>query len=236
MVKASAKLEPGWLSVLDGEFEKPYMSELRTFLLREKQQGKVIYPPGALWFNAFNTTPFDRVKVVILGQDPYHGPQQAHGLCFSVQPGIQIPPSLVNIYKELQADLGILPATHGCLSHWAEQGVLLLNATLTVERGRAGAHQGKGWETFTDAAIRALNDHRDHLVFMLWGSYAQKKGAVIDRQRHLVLQAPHPSPLSAHRGFLGCRHFSKANAYLQQSGQTPIEWRLPDKLGQSLTS
>jgi len=207
----SIKLEPGWLAVLGDQFDKPYMTQLRAFLQAEKQQGKVIYPPGSLWFNAFNTTPFTKVKVVILGQDPYHGPHQAHGLCFSVLPGVQVPPSLVNIYKELEADLGIPRPRHGCLNHWAEQGVLLLNATLTVEQARAGAHQGKGWETFTDSAIHALNEQREHLVFMLWGSYAQKKGDFIDTKRHLVLKAPHPSPLSAHRGFLGCRHFSKAN-------------------------
>ena len=227
-LKQSIKLEPGWLAVLGDQFEKPYMTQLRAFLQAEKQQGKVIYPPGSLWFNAFNATPFDKVKVVILGQDPYHGPNQAHGLCFSVLPGVQIPPSLANIYKELETDLAIPRARHGCLDHWAEQGVLLLNATLTVEQGSAGAHQGRGWETFTDAAIHALNSQREHLVFMLWGSYAQKKGAFIDAARHLVLKAPHPSPLSAHRGFLGCRHFSRANAYLQDSGQEPIMWALPD--------
>ncbi|MCK9563853.1 MAG: uracil-DNA glycosylase [Bacteroidales bacterium] len=226
----SVKLEPGWLAVLGGQFELPYMTELKAFLQQQKQQGKIIYPPGSLWFNAFDTTPFDRVKVVILGQDPYHGPNQAHGLCFSVLPGVQTPPSLVNIYKELEADLGIPPARHGCLSHWAEQGVLLLNATLTVEQGRAGAHQGKGWETFTDAAVHALNEQRDNLVFMLWGSYAQKKGSFIDTGKHLVLKAPHPSPLSAHRGFLGCRHFSKANDYLVKTGQAPIDWRLPENV------
>ncbi|MGD9662094.1 MAG: uracil-DNA glycosylase [Porticoccaceae bacterium] len=220
------KLEPGWMAVLGAQFDLPYMVELKAFLKNEKAQGKVIYPPGSLWFNAFNTTPFDKVKVVILGQDPYHGPNQAHGLCFSVLPGVQIPPSLMNIYKEIQADLGIASPKHGCLTHWAEQGVLLLNATLTVEQGRAGAHQGKGWEVFTDCAVQALNDRREQLVFMLWGSYAQKKGAIIDTKRHLVLKAPHPSPLSAHRGFLGCRHFSQANAYLEKTGQTAIDWAL----------
>ncbi len=224
----SVKLEPGWLSVLESQFQQPYMGELKAFLKAEKDKGKVIYPPGSLWFNAFNSTPFEDVKVVILGQDPYHGPNQAHGLCFSVLPGVQVPPSLVNIYKELEADLGIPRPAHGCLSHWAQQGVLLLNATLTVEQGRAGAHQGKGWEIFTDAAIHALNEQREHLVFMLWGSYAQKKGSFIDTSRHLVLKAPHPSPLSAHRGFLGCRHFSKANDYLQQHGRQAIDWTLPE--------
>ena len=227
-------LEPGWLSVLEGEFDKPYMKELKGFLQQEKSSGKRIYPPGSLWFNAFNSTPFDEVRVVILGQDPYHGPRQAHGLCFSVQPGIRIPPSLMNIYKELESDLGITPAPHGCLESWAKQGVLLLNATLTVEQGRAGAHQGKGWEQFTDAAIHALNDRKEHLVFMLWGSYAQKKGAFIDTGKHLVLKSTHPSPLSAHRGFLGCRHFSKANAYLRETGQAPIDWALPDSGGATL--
>lgn len=227
MTATSIKLEPGWLDVLGAEFRKPYMAELRDYLERQKNSGKVIYPPGSLWFNAFNSTPFDQVRVVILGQDPYHGPNQAHGLCFSVLPGVKVPPSLVNIYKELEADLGIVPASHGCLTHWAEQGVLLLNATLTVVQGSAGAHQGKGWETFTDAAIHALNERREHLVFMLWGSYAQKKGSFIDGNRHLVLRAPHPSPLSAHRGFLGCRHFSRANDYLVSSGQSPVDWQLP---------
>ena len=223
----AVQLEPGWLAELGPQFDQPYMAELKTFLQAEKSAGKVIYPPGSQWFNAFNSTPFDKVKVVILGQDPYHGPNQAHGLCFSVLPGVRIPPSLVNIYKEIQADLGIAPPSHGCLTRWAEQGVLLLNATLTVEQGRAGAHQGKGWEAFTDAAIQALNRDRRHLVFMLWGSYAQKKGAVIDSDRHLVLRAPHPSPLSAHRGFLGCKHFSRANQYLRETGQTPVDWALP---------
>lgn len=221
-------LEPGWLSVLSPQFDMPYMKELKEFLQVEKANGKQIYPPGSLWFNAFNSTPFDEVKVVILGQDPYHGPRQAHGLCFSVLPGIQVPPSLVNIYKELEADLGLAPPRHGCLESWARQGVLLLNATLTVEQGRAGAHQGKGWEQFTDAAIHALNDKKEHLVFMLWGSYAQKKGAFIDAQKHQILKSTHPSPLSAHRGFLGCRHFSRANAYLQETGQEPIDWTLPE--------
>ncbi len=221
------QLEPDWLEVLKTEFDKPYMRQLREFLLREKSSGKQIYPAASEWFAAFNKTPFRDVKIVILGQDPYHGPGQAHGLCFSVRPGVRLPPSLINIYKELQVDLGVQPADHGCLDHWAEQGVLLLNATLTVEKGNAGGHQGKGWETFTDAAIQALNSRRDGLVFMLWGSYAQKKGAFIDSRRHLVLRAPHPSPLSAHRGFLGCRHFSKANQYLQSHGLDPVDWQLP---------
>jgi uracil-DNA glycosylase len=207
------------------------MGKLKAFLQQEKTDGKIIYPPGSLWFNAFNSTPFDKVKVVILGQDPYHGPHQAHGLCFSVLPGVQIPPSLVNIYKELETDLGIAPASHGCLDHWAEQGVLLLNATLTVEKSRAGSHQGKGWEQFTDAAVHALAEQREHLVFLLWGSYAQKKGAFIDTDKHLVLKSVHPSPLSAYRGFLGCRHFSRTNEYLIKTGQQAIDWALPEVTG-----
>lgn len=222
----SIKLEPSWLAHLQGEFDKPYMHELRQFLLVEKRKGKVIYPKGAEYFNAMDSTPFDAVKVVILGQDPYHGPGQAHGLCFSVQKGVQPPPSLVNIFKEIETDIGLPPGhfKHGCLAEWARQGVLLLNAVLTVERHKAASHQGHGWETFTDRVIKELSEKREHLVFMLWGSYAQKKGAVIDTSRHLVLKAPHPSPLSAHRGFLGCRHFSKCNEYLVAHGQTPIDW------------
>ncbi len=203
------------------------MAQLKKFLLAERNAGKVIYPPAKQWFAAFDVTPFEKVKVVVLGQDPYHGPQQAHGLCFSVLPGVPVPPSLQNIFKELQTDLGLPLPAHGCLQHWAEQGVLLLNATLTVEKARAGSHQRKGWEQFTDRAVQALNEQREGLVFLLWGSYAQKKGAIIDRSRHLVLTAPHPSPLSAHRGFFGCRHFSQANHYLQSRGQTPIDWSLP---------
>ncbi|MFI2810595.1 MULTISPECIES: uracil-DNA glycosylase [Microbulbifer] len=221
------KIEPSWHRVLESEFRKPYMGQLREFLRTEKSAGKQIYPPGGQIFNAFNSTPFDRVKVVILGQDPYHGAGQAHGLCFSVMPGVRIPPSLQNIYKELESDLGIPRAQHGCLQPWAEQGVLLLNATLTVEDSKAGAHQGRGWEQFTDAAIHALAEQREGLVFILWGSYAQKKGAFIDRNKHLVLRAPHPSPLSAHRGFFGTRPFSQANAWLEQHGQAPIDWQLP---------
>lgn len=221
------QLEKSWLSHLEGEFEQPYMQKLRDFLLTRKQHQAVIYPPGKLIFNALNSTPFDRVRVVILGQDPYHGPGQAHGLCFSVLPGVRTPPSLANIYREIESDLGMTLPDHGSLQSWADQGVLLLNAVLTVERGQAGSHQGKGWEIFTDAVVQKLNDKREGLVFMLWGSYAQKKGSVIDRRKHLVLKAPHPSPLSAHRGFLGCRHFSKANDYLQQHGQQPIDWSVP---------
>ncbi|KGD66525.1 uracil-DNA glycosylase [Alcanivorax nanhaiticus] len=221
-------LEAGWQEHLGCEFDKDYMARLRAFLGAEKQAGKTLYPAGQDIFNAFNLTPFEQVKVVILGQDPYHGPNQAHGLCFSVQRGVKTPPSLVNIYKEIQRDLGIAPASHGNLSHWAEQGVLLLNAVLTVEAGQAASHQKQGWETFTDQAIEHLNRDRDGLVFLLWGSHAQKKGRLIDRERHCVLTAPHPSPLSAHRGFLGCGHFSRANQYLLQQGKTAIDWSVPE--------
>ncbi len=225
------QLHESWLSRLDDQFEQEYMKNLRNFLVTRKGHRAVIYPPGGQIFNALNSTPFDRVRVVILGQDPYHGPGQAHGLCFSVQPGVRIPPSLANIYREIQADLGIPPPHHGYLQSWAEQGVLLLNAVLTVERGQAGSHQGKGWETFTDVIVQLLNDERERLVFMLWGSYAMKKGAVIDGRKHRVLKAPHPSPLSAHRGFLGCHHFSSANEYLQQHQQLPIDWSVPEAPG-----
>lgn len=221
------QLEPSWLAALDSEFQQPYMQELRQFLKEQKGKGATVYPRGGEIFNAFEHTPLDRVKVVILGQDPYHGPGQAHGLCFSVRPGVAIPPSLRNIYKEIERDLGIPPPDHGNLSHWADQGVLLLNSVLTVNAGQAGSHQGKGWETFTDRVVEVVNREREGVVFLLWGSYAQRKGAVIDRQRHCVLTAPHPSPLSAHRGFLGCGHFSAANAWLEQRGQTPIDWSLP---------
>ena len=200
------------------------MRNLKTFLQSEKASGKIVYPKNADIFNALNLTPFDDVKVVILGQDPYHGPGQAHGLCFSVQENVPKPPSLVNIYKEIESDLGVKMPAKGTLTGWAQQGVLLLNATLTVEQGRAGSHQGKGWEEFTDTVIRAVNQHHEHVVFLLWGSHAQKKGAFIDRRKHCVLQAPHPSPLSAHRGFLGCRHFSRANAYLEENGRPAIQW------------
>ncbi|MGB0468222.1 MAG: uracil-DNA glycosylase [Pontibacterium sp.] len=221
------KAAPGWKTSLSTEFEQPYMLQLKTFLQDQKAQHKVIYPPGSEWFHALETTALEDVKVVILGQDPYHQPNQAHGLCFSVRPGIKIPPSLVNIYKELEADLGISPATHGYLESWAQQGVLLLNSVLTVEHSQAASHQGKGWEQFTDRVIHLVNEQCEHVVFMLWGSYAQKKGAFIDSQRHLVLKAPHPSPLSAYRGFFGCKHFSQANAYLKAQGRSPIEWQLP---------
>lgn len=220
------QLDASWKALLQPEFEHEYMRQLRAFLLQEKQSGKQVYPAGKDMFNALNSTPFDRVCVVILGQDPYHGPGQAHGLCFSVQQGVEIPPSLRNIYKELSGDLGILPARHGCLQSWASQGVLLLNAVLSVEAGRAGSHQGRGWEQFTDRIIALLNERREHLVFMLWGSHAQKKGQFIDRSRHLVLESPHPSPLSASRGFLGNRHFSRANQYLLAHGRDAVDWRV----------
>lgn len=218
------KIEESWREVLQPQFDSVYFEMLTTFV-RKAYQASTVYPPGSKIFEAFNRTPFDKVKVVILGQDPYHGPNQAHGLCFSVQDGIQPPPSLINIYKELQKEYGVaVNMTNGNLTRWADQGVLLLNATLTVEAGKAGSHQGKGWETFTDAAIKALSDRRDGLVFMLWGSYAQQKGRVIDRSKHLVLESSHPSPLSVYRGFDGCGHFKKANQYLQSRGQEPIDW------------
>lgn len=221
------QLHESWKSLLLEEFQKPYMQSLRFFLANEKRLGKTVYPPGSMIFNALNSTLFDDVKVVILGQDPYHGPNQAHGLCFSVNHGVSIPPSLQNIFKELHSDLGIARPASGCLSHWADQGVLLLNAVLTVEAGKPASHEGKGWEQFTDAVVAKLNAQREHAVFLLWGSYAQKKGAIIDSKRHLVLKAPHPSPLSASRGFFGCRHFSRVNRYLLETGQIPIEWGTP---------
>lgn len=222
----SIQLEPGWKAELASEFDSDYMQSLRAFLREEKALGKPIFPPGPDIFNAFNSTPFDQVRVVILGQDPYHGPGQAHGLCFSVPEAVRPPPSLVNIFKEIHRDLGLPVPTHGCLQRWAEQGVLLLNAVLTVEQSKAASHQGRGWERFTDAAIERLNRDREGLVFLLWGSYAQKKGSLIDRKRHLVLTAPHPSPLSAHRGFIGCGHFSRLNEYLLDRGEAPIDWRV----------
>jgi len=216
-----------WKPFLDDELNKPYMLTLKEFLRLEKNDHKIIYPHSSNWFHSLESTPLEEVKVVILGQDPYHQHHQAHGLCFSVQPDVKIPPSLRNIYKELQNDLNIPHALHGCLDSWAKQGVLLLNSVLTVEYNQANAHQGKGWESFTDKVIETVNEQNDHVVFLLWGSYAQKKGAFIDTEKHLVLKAPHPSPLSAHRGFLGCKHFSKANQYLTQHGKTPIHWELP---------
>lgn len=219
----NVKIENSWKEVLGEEFQKPYFRQLREFV-RQEYQTKTVYPKGADIFNAFWKCPFDQVKVVILGQDPYHGPNQAHGLSFSVQDGVPFPPSLLNIFKELKSDLDIPIPANGNLERWANQGVLLLNATLTVEANKAGSHQNRGWETFTDTVIRTLASHTSGLVFMLWGAYAQKKGAFIPADMHLKLQSPHPSPLSAHRGFLGCRHFSQANAYLRQSGKKEIIW------------
>jgi uracil-DNA glycosylase len=219
-------LPADWLAALQSEFEQPYMAHLRSFLLQQKQLDKVIFPDSANIFNAFNSTPLSAVKVVIIGQDPYHGPGQAHGLCFSVQPGVPAPPSLQNIFKELNRDLNIPVPPHGCLQSWAEQGVLLLNATLTVERANAGSHQGQGWEVFTDRAIQVVSEQCEGVVFLLWGSYAGKKSQLIDGRKHLILKSPHPSPLSAYRGFIGNGHFSAANQYLQQQGKTPINWSL----------
>ena len=219
----NVQIEDSWKKHLAPEFEKDYFVQLTDFI-RNEYAHTTVYPPGRLIFNAFNLCPFDRVKVVIIGQDPYHGPGQAHGLCFSVNDGIAFPPSLQNIFKEIQADLGKPIPTSGNLTRWAEQGVLMLNATLTVRAHAAGSHQRRGWEEFTDAAIRALNNEREHLVFILWGAYAQKKGAFIDRSRHLVLTSAHPSPLSAHNGFFGNHHFSLTNDYLRAHGQTPIDW------------
>lgn len=224
MDASQIKIEHSWKQHLNQEFGQPYMADLKKFLKNEMDKKKTIYPKAANFFKAFDATPFDDVKVVILGQDPYHGPGQAHGLSFSVPQGVPVPPSLKNIYKEIERDLKVPMPKHGNLEGWAKQGVLLLNATLSVEGGKAGSHQKRGWEQFTDGAIRALNDQREHLVFMLWGSYAQKKGEFIDRKKHLVLTAPHPSPLSAHRGFLGSQHFSKANKYLQAQGLEPVDW------------
>lgn len=220
----NVRIEEGWRRRLDSEWSAPYFADLAIFV-REAYSAGVVYPPAAKVFAAFDACPFDEVKVVILGQDPYHEPGQANGLCFSVADGVPQPPSLVNIFKEIRADLGIEPYASGDLSRWASQGVLLLNSTLTVAAHRAGSHQGRGWEEFTDAAIRALNDGREGLVFMLWGSYAIRKGGHIDRSRHLVLTSPHPSPLSAYRGFFGNHHFSRANAYLQSRGYQPVDWR-----------
>lgn len=217
-------LASDWQALLADEFNKEYMQRLRTFLVQEKDARKVIFPHSNDCFNALNETRFDNVKVVILGQDPYHGPNQAHGLSFSVKPGVKTPPSLVNIYKELETDLDIPMANHGYLINWARQGVLLLNSVLTVEASKAGSHQNKGWEIFTDQIIQLINEHHQGVVFMLWGSYAQKKGRHIDRSKHCVLESVHPSPLSAYRGFLGCRHFSKANQYLESIGKTAIDW------------
>lgn len=220
----SGELKGKWAELLAEQFELPYMQSLRAFLASEKSAGKVIYPPGRYIFNALNHTDFDDVKVVILGQDPYHGENQAHGFCFSVQAGVKTPPSLRNIYQELNQDIGMPIPNHGTLTSWADQGVLLLNAVLTVEASKAGAHQGKGWERFTDRVISLLNEKNEGVVFLLWGSYAQKKGRLIDRSKHYVLEGPHPSPLSAYRGFFGCRHFSQANAFLEKQQKAQINW------------
>lgn len=227
-MNATIALHESWKAPLLPEFEADYMARLEAFLLGEKAAGKQIFPNSEEWFRALELTPLEKVRVVILGQDPYHGPGQAHGLCFSVQPGVRPPPSLVNIYKELQTDLGISRPHHGFLEHWATQGVLLLNSVLTVEMTKAASHRGKGWEKFTDAVIRLVNAKTDPVVFMLWGNYAQKKANFVDSSRHLILKAAHPSPLSAHNGFLGCRHFSQCNAFLESKGLPPIDWALPE--------
>jgi uracil-DNA glycosylase len=219
-------LNESWLTPLQPQFDSSYMAELKAFLLAEKNASKLIYPKGSEWFAALDATPLESVRVVILGQDPYHGEGQAHGLCFSVQHGVRPPPSLVNIYKEIKSDLGFDPPNHGSLKTWAEQGVLLLNSVLTVEAGKAASHQGKGWERFTDAVIQLVNDQPHPVVFILWGSYAQKKAAFVDFSKHLVLKSVHPSPLSAHNGFFGSKPFSQANAFLKLKGRGEIDWRL----------
>ena len=225
MERINPAIEEKWKEILWKEFQSPYFSELKDFLVEEKKQF-TIFPPGNLMFNAFQHTPFDHVKAVLLGQDPYHGNGQAHGLCFSVPPGILKPPSLVNIFKELHADLGIPVPEHGNLEKWADQGVLLLNATLSVRAGQAGSHQNRGWETFTNRVIEQISTHKSGVVFLLWGRYAQAKESLIDGQKHLILKAAHPSPFSAYNGFFGCQHFSKTNEYLEQHGINGIDWTL----------
>jgi uracil-DNA glycosylase len=220
-------IDESWKEVLQDEFRQPYFAAIKNFLLKEKEQGYTIYPPGPLIFNAFNLTPFDKVKVVILGQDPYHGPHQAHGLCFSVPNGVTPPPSLVNIFKELNTDLGIPVATHGNLESWAKQGVLLLNALLTVRASAAASHHNIGWENFTDAVIKKISDLKTGVVFLLWGKFAQEKATLIDETKHFILRAAHPSPFSAYNGFMGCKHFSKTNEILMKEGLAPINWQLP---------
>jgi uracil-DNA glycosylase len=220
------KLEKSWKELLGSELKKPYMIELRTFLVHEQESGKDIYPDSEDIFAALNHTPFDQVKVVILGQDPYHGPNQAHGLCFSVKAGVKIPPSLVNIFKELKDDLGVTPPTHGCLDSWAQQGVLLLNNVLTVENGKAGSHHLKGWEQFTDKIIEQLNEKKENLVFILWGNPAQKKAQKLDQKKHFIIKSVHPSPLSSYRGFFGSKPFSQTNTYLKSKELGPIDWTL----------
>lgn len=226
MAETHVQIEESWKTALAAEFEKPYFTELRNFLQAEKAAGKIIYPPGRFIFNAFNSTPFDKVRVVIIGQDPYHGAGQAHGLCFSVQAGIKPPPSLVNIFKELKDDVGFRIPDHGCLQHWTTQGIFLLNAILTVEANKPASHQKKGWEAFTDAAIHTLSQKREGLIFLLWGAFAQQKSALIDERRHTILKAAHPSPFSAYNGFFGCRHFSKTNAILSTRGEAPVDWQI----------
>ena len=220
------KIEASWKEVLKGEFNKPYFQQIPEHLKTEKSQGKIIYPAGSLIFNAFNTTPFDKVKVVILGQDPYHGPGQAHGLCFSVQNGVPPPPSLMNIFKELQDDIGISIPQNGNLTHWAEQGVFLLNASLTVRAGEPMSHSKIGWAEFTDTVIKKISELKKNVVFLLWGKFAQEKRVLIDEKKHCILRSVHPSPLSAHAGFFGCKHFSKTNAWLMSKGIDPVDWKL----------
>lgn len=226
--RPETRLHPSWLEPLRDEFQQPYMEALEQYLAEEQANRRTIFPARDNWFRALELCPLERVRVVILGQDPYHGDGQAHGLCFSVPRGVRPPPSLANIFKELRSDLGLSPPPHGFLEHWASQGVLLLNSVLTVERGQAAAHRGRGWERFTDAVVRLVNEKPEPVVFMLWGNYARKKAQFVDASRHLVLKAPHPSPLSAHSGFFGCRHFSKANAFLEERGLEPIDWALPE--------
>ena len=222
----SPQIDESWKAALAEEFQKPYFAELKAFLKAEKKSGQTIFPPGKLIFNAFDSTPFDKVKVVIIGQDPYHGDGQAHGLCFSVQKGVATPPSLRNMYKEIQDDLGFAPPNHGNLQQWADQGVLMLNAILTVRAHQAASHRNKGWEQFTDAAIRKLNSDRENLVFLLWGGFAKKKATMINPDKHYILGAPHPSPLSAYNGWYGSKHFSKTNAFLESKGIEPIDWEV----------
>lgn len=220
------KIESSWKEILNGEFDKPYFQHIPLHLKTEKSQGKIIYPPGSFIFNAFNTTPFDKIKVVIIGQDPYHGHGQAHGLCFSVQNGVPPPPSLINIFKELKEDIGMQVPGHGNLTKWAEQGVFLLNASLTVRAGEPMSHSKIGWAQFTDTVIKTISDHKEHVVFLLWGKFAQDKKVLIDESKHLILRAAHPSPFSAYSGFFGCKHFSKANEYLMSKGIDPVDWGL----------
>ncbi len=221
------KIDASWKKILKAEFNKPYFEQISLHIKTEKVQGKIIYPPGSLLFNAFNITPFDKVKVVILGQDPYHGAGQAHGLCFSVQYGIQPPPSLMNIFKELQDDIGVPVQNHGNLTHWAQQGVFLLNASLTVRAGEPMSHSKIGWAAFTDTVIKKISEQKKNIVFLLWGKFAQEKRVLIDESKHLILRSVHPSPLSAYGGFFGCKHFSKTNEYLASKGIDPIDWSLP---------